>query len=158
VDLTAGGYYQSGVFAVAQPMTWIIVGNTANGANNAFADGVTTHCLVGTNGTVGRPAVFAGTAWVADVGVDMSLPHCYVVVCDGASTKLYRDSSAVPVSTGDAGANGIVGGILTGKRHDTADVNGGKIACEVVIGEALDAAGVINAMGWAGKKYGHGWT
>lgn len=158
VDLAGGKCYQSDAFNVTQPCTWIIVGNTDGGANGTLADGVTTHCVVGTNGSVGRPAVYAGTGWVADVGVDMTQPHCYVVVCNGVSSKLYRDASAAPVASGNAGANGVVGGVLTGKRHDTSDKCNGKIACEVLIGEALDASGVANAMAWAGKKYGHAWT
>ena len=137
------------------PSTRMVVGHGANDlTNNYFMDSIqggNQHALIASSS--GFSDVFDG-ATLTDNTATPDTPNVFVIVDNGASTKIYRSAHTVR-KTGNAGANANWTGVTVGNT-----AGGGSFALTGSIAEiaewdrALSATEIALLMDYAGARYG----
>jgi len=157
LNMAGGAYGHTSAIVQSQPITRLIIGQTDSSATAAFVDDTLIFNLVGAvSGGVG---VYDGSGWAFYTPFTTSTKHCYIVNDNAASTVIYADTSAAPIVTGqNPGTDGLNGGILLGKRHDTSDKNNGKIAACIYFTGNITQSKAAKIFQWSAFKFGATWS
>lgn len=140
---------------LTQPSTVIVVGQSAATAQY-FCDGLdSTH----------RTAILINASFVSsDAGTILAstsgIPTTPTVIActyNGASSKIYVNSSAASVGSGNVGAN-QANGLAIGSSNIPSSYLNGKIAEVVAYEGALSQAQVAQLFAYAGARYGQAWS
>lgn len=143
----AGGQkMNSAALTIAQPNTIIVVGRvTTLSGNPGIIDDQTNRQLGYLPG---------GTTYAMDAGATVSggvtdtARHAWAWVFNGATSKLYVDSTTAPVLSGNAGAGSGTGGLIIGTQ--STGFMTGEIAEVIVYSRALSAAELKKVFAYAG--------
>ena len=152
----AGGQkMNTAALTIAQPNTIIVVGRvTTLSGNPGIIDDATSRQL---------GYLAGGTTYAMDAGATVSggvtdtSRHVYAWVFNGASSKLYIDSTGAAILSGNAGAGSGTGGLIIGTQ--STGFMAGEIAEVIVYSRALSTAELDKIFAYAsGSRSGYVWT
>ena len=142
-------------FSISQPNTiYLVCSNTANGI--VLIDGSVTRQNIGTNGSNVATFFAGGSAQTTTASLADGLAHILIVQWNGASSKLFIDSSQTANFTGNPGSNGL-SGLWIGNNGVSFAPTGGIAALNIMPG--IDSsAQQAQMVAYYASRYGKTWS
>ncbi len=135
------------IATTAQPITLVIVGegSQAVGAQWLLCVGAGTNCGIEDAGTSspGKLSMYAGS-FVFITAADTTA--VFAAVLNGASSKLFRNSSQTPVGTGNPGTGSLSSNVFIGSNGGGGQNLQGKVAEAIIYTRDLSADGSLGQL------------